>query len=397
MAPIPRLKPYAGPALFSYGFRPFFLFGALYAGLAVLVWVPVFAGKLALLTALSPRDWHVHEMLYGYVPAVVTGFLLTAIPNWTGRLPLQGAPLLVLVVVWLAGRAAVTLSAVIGWLPAAAIDGGFLLLVATAAAREIIAGGNRSNLKVVALISALAAGNVAFHLEAHFAGAADHSIRVGIAAVIMLITLIGGRIVPSFTRSWLARENPGRLPVPFNRFDAAVIAVSAVALVAWIVSPQSEAGGALLLLAGVLQSARLARWAGDRAARECLVLILHLGYLFVPIGFLLVGMSTFDLIPPAAGIHAWAGGAIGTMTLAVMTRASLGHTGRMLTASRATQLIYAAVLASASARIAAALIASSATSLLHLAAGLWVCAFIGFGTVYGPTLINAPLRGSGSP
>ena len=100
MAPIPRLKPYAGPALFSYGFRPFFLFGALYAGLAILVWLPVFTGELALPTAFSPRDWHVHEMLYGYVPAVVTGFLLTAIPNWTGRLPLQGTPLIMLLLAW---------------------------------------------------------------------------------------------------------------------------------------------------------------------------------------------------------------------------------------------------------------------------------------------------------
>ena len=122
MAPIPRLKPYEGPALFSYGFRPFFLFGALYAGLAVLAWLPIFTGELALASAFAPRDWHVHEMLYGYVPAVVTGFLLTAIPNWTGRLPLQGAPLIVLLLAWLLGRIAVTFSATIGWLPAAAVD-----------------------------------------------------------------------------------------------------------------------------------------------------------------------------------------------------------------------------------------------------------------------------------
>src|SRR5262245_50061948 len=195
MAPIPRLKPYAGPALFSYGFRPFFLFGAIYAGLAILIWMPVFAGELALNTAFAPRDWHVHEMLYGYVPAVVTGFLLTAIPNWTGRLPLQGTPLIVLVLAWLAGRIAVTCPATIGWLPAMLIDGGFLLLMAGAAAREIMAGSNWGNLKVVALIGLLAAGNIAFHLEAHFAGVADYSTRTGIAAVIMLITLIGGRIV----------------------------------------------------------------------------------------------------------------------------------------------------------------------------------------------------------
>jgi uncharacterized protein involved in response to NO len=388
MAPIPRLKPYDGPALFSYGFRPFFLFGALYAGLAILAWLPPFTGELALLTAFSPRDWHVHEMLYGYVPAVVTGFLLTAIPNWTGRLPLQGAPLIVLLLAWAAGRIAVTVSGTIGWFPAALFDGGFLLLVAAAAAREIIVGGNWSNLKVVSLVALLASGNIAFHIEAHFAGTAEYSTRVGLAAVVTMIALIGGRIVPSFTRNWLARENPGRLPVSFNRFDAAVIAMSATALAAWIASPQSRPSGLLLLLAGVLHAARLARWAGDRTLRDRLVLVLHLAYAFVPLGYLLLGLAAFDVIPSAAGIHAWAGGAVGTMTLAVMTRASLGHTGNALVASRFTQVIYAAVLASALARIGAALAPASAMALLHAAAGLWVCAFVGFGIAYGPTLIN---------
>ena len=147
MNAVPRLKPYAGPILLSYGFRPFFMLGAIYAGLAVLAWLPIFQGELQLRTAFGAIDWHVHEMLYGYLPAVVTGFLLTAIPNWTGRLPIQGAPLLVLVVLWLAGRVAVTLSAEIGWLTAAVIDAGFLTLLIGAIGREIIAGKNWRNLR----------------------------------------------------------------------------------------------------------------------------------------------------------------------------------------------------------------------------------------------------------
>src|SRR5664279_2280846 len=146
MNPVPRLRDYRGPALLSYGFRPFFLFGAIYAGLAMLAWLPIFSGELALSTSFGPIDWHVHEMLYGFLPAVVTGFLLTAIPNWTGRLPIQGTPLLVLVALWLAGRVAVTVSAEIGWLAAAAVDVGFLALVIAAIAREIMAGKNWRNL-----------------------------------------------------------------------------------------------------------------------------------------------------------------------------------------------------------------------------------------------------------
>jgi len=389
MSPVPRLRSYEGPALFSYGFRPFFLFGSLYAGLAVLVWLPVFTGELALASAFAPRDWHIHEMLYGTLSAIITGFLLTAIPNWTGRLPLQGTPLIVLVAAWLLGRIAVTFSAMIGWLPAAVTDVGFLLLVAAAAAREIVAGGNWSNLKVVSLVVLLATGNICFHLEVHFAGAADYSIRLGLAVVVMLMTLIGGRIVPSFTRNWLSRENPGRLPVPFNHFDATVIAASVATLVLWIIIPQSPATGAALMIAGTLQSMRLARWAGDRSAREHLVLILHLGYAFIPLGFLLLGAASLELVAMAAGVHAWGGGAAGTMTLAVMTRASLGHTGHVLTASRGTQAIYAAVLLAAVIRIAAALAPVYLIPLSVTAAILWASAFLGFGAAYGPILTGS--------
>src|SRR3984893_12039768 len=137
-----RPRAYPGWPLLASGFRPFFLFGSVYAALAVLVWLPVFYGELTLISAFAPRDWHVHEMLYGYLPAVMTGFLFTAIPNWTGRLPLQGTPLLMLVIVWMMGRVCVTFSAETGWLMAMLVDASFLLLVAAAAAREILAGRN---------------------------------------------------------------------------------------------------------------------------------------------------------------------------------------------------------------------------------------------------------------
>lgn len=388
--PVPRLRLYQGPAVLSYGFRPFFLLGAAYAGLAVLAWLPVFLGELTLQTTFSPRDWHVHEMLYGYLPAVITGFLFTAIPNWTGRLPIQGLPLLALVIVWIIGRLAVTCSAGIGWFAAMLIDISFLALITAAIGREILVGRNWRNLKVVALVALLLLGNIAFHLEAHFSGTADYGIRAGIAVVVLLILLIGGRIIPSFTRNWLVRENPGRLPSPFARFDVAIVILSAVTLMAWVFRQDGFWMGIVLALIGGLHVIRLGRWAGDRTFRERLVLVLHVGYAFIPVGFLLSAASAFGFVPAGAGIHAWMAGAAGVMTLAVMTRASLGHTGQRLTASLSTQGIYAAIVIAALARICAVMVPAWSSQLLHLAAFAWATAFLGFVVYFGRALMRAP-------
>lgn len=387
-----RSRNFEGWPLFANSFRPFFLLAAIQAGLSILVWLPMFYGELSVTSTFAPRDWHVHEMLYGFLPAVVTGFLFTAIPNWTGRLPINGTPLGALVAVWLAGRAAVILSADIGWAFALAVDAAFLALVVAAATREIIAGGNWRNLPVVGLVLVLLAGNVAFHLEAHYEGAADVSIRVGIGVVVLLISLIGGRIIPSFTRNWLVKVNPGRLPMPFGRFDGAVIGCSALALISWIVAPLNVVTGIAMALVGVLHLVRLSRWAGDRTWRERLLLVLHVGYGFVPLGFLLHAAAGFGALPPSAGIHAWMAGAAGTMTLAVMTRASLGHTGQALTASPATQAIYLAIIVGALARVAAVVLPAHSDALLHIAACGWVLAFLGFAIAFGPLLAGSRWR-----
>jgi uncharacterized protein involved in response to NO len=364
------------------------LLGAVQAALAVVLWVCALAGVFEIPTALAPLDWHVHEMLYGYVAAVVAGFLLTAVPNWTGRLPIQGLPLLALVAFWLTGRVAVSSSDAIGWFAAMLIDLAFLAVFAAAVIREIFAGRNWGNLKVAGVLGLLIIGNLTFHLEAHFAGAADYGVRIGIAAAVGLVMLMGGRIVPSFTRNWLARANPGRLPAPFGRFDVASVAAGAAALVLWIVLPHAAATSVALIAAGLVQAVRLARWAGDRTWRDRLVLVLHVGYAFVPLGFLLLGAAGFrpDLVPSSAGIHAWTAGAVGLMTLAVMTRASLGHTGRALVATPAVQAIYAAAVLAAAFRVTAAIFPSV---LLVEAAGIaWFAAFAGFALVYGPMLLR---------
>jgi uncharacterized protein involved in response to NO len=390
---IPRTRPGNYPAILSYGFRPFFLLGALHAGASIVFWLPLFYGAVEISSVFVPVDWHIHEMLFGYLAAIVTGFLLTAIPNWTGRLPVQGLPLLGLVVLWFAGRVAVTFSAEIGWVAAAVIDSAFLLAVATSAAIEIIAGRNWRNLKVVVPVSVLFLANFAFHLEAHFEGASDVSRRLGIAAAIVLITIIGGRIIPSFTRNWLVRENPGRLPVPFNKIDAGIIIVSVLALAAWTFAPGSGLTGWLMIAACGLNLLRLGRWAGDRTLRDPLVTVLHVAYLFVPAGFLLAGLSALlpDSVPPVAGLHAFGVGAVGSMTLAVMTRATLGHTGRELRASSGTRAIYVFVGLAALVRVVAAFVPDM-PMLLDMSAGLWAAAFLGYAAIFGGMLVRPKLR-----
>jgi uncharacterized protein involved in response to NO len=217
---VPRLRNYSGPAILSYGFRPFFLAAAIYSGVAIVVWLPLYSGDVAIPTAMSPIDWHIHEMIYGFLPAVITGFLLTAIPNWTGRLPLQGVGLAALAALWGAGRLAVFFSADIGPVAAGAIDASFLMLVAAAAAREVIAGRNWRNLPPVLILLVFFVGNVVFQFEDHVRGTGQVGTRLGVGAAILLISLIGGvsfRASPAI--GWR-----GKTPVGFRNRLAALIA-----------------------------------------------------------------------------------------------------------------------------------------------------------------------------
>jgi uncharacterized protein involved in response to NO len=336
-------------------------------------------------------------LLFGYVPAIVAGFLLTAIPNWTGRLPLQGGPLGGLVLAWLSGRYAVTFSAEIGWLGAMMVDNAFLWLMTAAVAREIVAGRNWRNLKIVALLGLLAIDNLAFHLEAHFDGIAAYSTRLAIAVVLTMIMVIGGRIIPSFTRNWLMRQAPGRLPAPFGSHDEECLVLSVCALMLWVFAPNEVPTGLMMGAAGLFNLVRLSRWAGERTLPDRLVLVLHAGYAFVPLGFLLGGLAAFDFVTPGAGIHAWTAGAIGTMTLAVMSRASLGHSGRPLVASVGLQLVYVAALAAAASRLCAEFHAGWADALLTVATATWVAAFLGFAALFGPILCSTRRGRAGNP
>jgi uncharacterized protein involved in response to NO len=390
--PIPRYRSHAGPALFSAGFRPFFLCAAAWAALAIPLWLLTFAGAIEVPSVLAPTTWHVHEMIFGYAAATVAGFLLTAIPNWTGRLPLQGGPLVGLVLLWFIGRIAVLASARVGGAGvAAAADLAFPAVFLAVVAREIVVGRNWRNLPMVGALALLLVGNCLVHAEAlgGWATAAAGN-RLGIATLLMLITLIGGRIVPSFTRNWLVKALPGAtLPASFDMFDRIVMALTALALALWVVWPDGPATAPAELAAGVALAARLGRWRGGGTWREPLVLVLHLGYGWLALGFILLGASESTAwLPPTAALHALTAGAVGTMTLAVMTRATLGHTGRALTASRGTVAIYVLVTIAALLRLLAPLGGSEYLALLGLAGLAWSGAFGLFVVLYGPALMR---------
>lgn len=391
---IPRLKPELIPLL-SYGFRPFFLGAGLWAVAAMALWLGLLSGFWSFAGSYGAVAWHAHEFLFGYVAAVMTGFLLTAIPNWTGRFPLQGGPLLALFLLWLAGRIAMVLTDQIGCAAAAVIDCAYLVTLTAVIAREIIVGRNWRNLRVAVLVALVALANIVFQAEVLLRGTPDYGLRLACAAIVGLIMVVGGRITPSFTNNWLVRQKSEKLPAPLGRFDVVSLVLAGLALVSWIAAPGWVGSGVLLFVMALAQTARLARWAGERTWREPMLLILHLGYAFVPLGALMLGLSILwpDAVPPSGALHAWTTGAMGTMTLAVMTRATLGHTGRDVVSTPPTLIIYAAILIAALSRVAAPLLPALYDEMLVLAGLGWIVAFGTFVLVYGPMLLRARRSG----
>jgi uncharacterized protein involved in response to NO len=373
----------------SQGFRPFFLAAGLWSAAALALWMVMFATGTAIPSRFDPLTWHIHEMLFGFIMAAIAGFLLTAIPNWTRRLPVSGGPLALLAGLWLLGRIACFLSALIPiWLTIAA-DLSFPVLLVALATREIIAGRNWRNLPMVAPVSVLGIANLLMHLEADgVAVPSGLGWRLGLVAVIVLISVMAGRIVPSFTRNWLAKRRDCDLPAAHGWIDRAALSILHTGLFGWAFFPAFRAIGVLLLLGAALNFWRLLRWHGGATVAEPLLLVLHVGYAWLVLGAALLGLALLDAnLPQSAGIHALTVGAAGTMILAVMTRATRGHTGRTLSADRGTSLIYILVNIAAIARVAATFGTDWTMPLVIASASLWIGAFVLFVIFYGPMLL----------
>jgi uncharacterized protein involved in response to NO len=379
---------YQGLAFFSYGFRPLFLGAALFAGVAVPAWILLLTGVGDSDFFSAARQWHVHEMVFGFLPAVITGFLFTAIPNWTGRTPIRGRELMLVCAVWLAGRLVMAIPFLTPLL-SACVDAAFLITVAGLIWREIAAGKSWPHAPIGGLISLYAGANILFHVLALSGAATEFPERMALALDMVLLALIGGRVIPNFTRAFLVEQGMPEQPAPFSRFDGLSVALVGTAAVAWTVQPQAMVTGGLLVAAGLTSLGRLLRWYGWVTWREPLVLTLHLGYGWLALSLLVLGCAILGWgLPATDAVHAFTSGAVGVMTLAIMTRASLGHTGRPKHAGPLTVCIYILVNVGAILRVFGPSFDLPTNLVLGLAAMSWSGAYLLFALFYGPFLLR---------
>lgn len=388
---------------FSYAFRPLFLFATVYAIGVVPLWVGVWLGFVTFPVMLgTPSWWHAHEMIFGFAGAAVGGFALTAVATWTNRPPVSGAPLLVLSGLWLIARISFSLPSPSLLAPAIIADLGYGGLLFALMSREVISAGNERNYKVLLILGLLVASNAIFFVGVtRSAGWTMTALHSGLWLIVLLINLIGGRIIPAFTRNWLKRravveaQQPMKLPPMFDRFDLLGTVLLMTFAILQLVHAPARATALLGLLTSILLFIRLARWQGIRGGEEPLVWVLHVAYLWLPIGVLLLAFAEIGLIPQSAGIHALTAGAVTTMILAVASRAALGHTGRPLESHPLLTTAYVLITVAAICRVASTF-GPAARILLALSAATWCLGFICFAWRYAPILTQPRVQAQGS-
>lgn len=374
--------------LFSYAFRPFFLAAAVWAIATMGVWIGVLIWGWPVGGSLGGSYWHAHEMLFGYSAAVLAGFLLTAIPHWTGRLPVSGVPLAILFGLWCAGRVLLLAPDMLWVGTSLAIEASFLPLLLAICAREVIAARRWKNLKILAGLFALSLANIGFHVLVVQKKDVTGAYRLALASYVMLLAIMGGRIVPTFTRNWLIKRHVIDLPAPYDRADTLALLMGLAALTLWVEGSQTAWIIVACLSAGGLHAIRLWRWRGWLAWDERLLLMLHLGYIFLPLGFVLAAFAQWGRFEPVAALHVWSVGGIGLMTLVVMTRATRGHTGLPLVASKVTVASHVSLLVAALLRPLTGVLPEITSELLAATGLCWILAFALFLLEYGRAFLQ---------
>ena len=375
-------------ALFALGFRPFYLLASAFAALAIPVWVLVLSNIVSL--PIPGVLWHAHEMIFGFAVAVIVGFLFTAGRNWTGLPTPTGGKLAALAGLWLLGRLGMAFS---GGALAALIDVAFLPAAAIALALVLIKAESRRNYFIIVLLSVLALANASFHLARFDLLALDplRPLWFALGLITVLETVIGGRVIPMFTATALR----GVKQWQNRRFEISAIAMTAIALLLWVLE-LTVIGAPVAALAAALQFARCIGWNPWAARRAPMLWILHIAHLWIPVGLTLLALVQWGVLPPSAGIHALAIGATGGLIIGMITRTALGHTGRMLVAGKIEISAYVLVQLAAVSRVLTMIaFPSLVLSGIHLAAMLWALAFGLYFIRYLPWLVRA--RPDGRP
>ncbi len=385
-------------ALWAYGFRPFFLGAGVLGALLIPWWAASLAWSIPLGTDWPPTLWHGHEMLFGFICAAIAGFLLTAVPSWTGERGFAGLPLILLTVLWTGGRIAVASSSLwpLSWV--AGVDLLFLPALIACVLPPLVRSRNR-NTPLLAVLTALWVADVAFYfgLSRGRAALSRQALLIGIDVLLVLITVIGGRIIPAFTSASFKQRGITN-PLKTWRVITPLAILSMIAMTLFdLWKPGSPFAGAAAGAAAIIQAIRLAQWQGVRTHRMPIVWVLHLAYLWLALGLALKALALLGGFTFAEFyLHALTIGAAATMIVAVMTRASLGHTGRPLVVVRTTVIGYGLLTAAAAVRVfGPALLPFPYTAILVMAAALWTAAFALFLAVYAPILLSP--RADGRP
>lgn len=373
----------------SYAFRPFFLLNGLFAIVAISIWMMALHGSRFAPVNAAMLYWHGHEMLVGFGLAAVAGFVLTAVATWTNRPPLQGKLLGVLVFSWLLGRIAMAAASQLPYWVVACVDTIFPFLVALLLGREVLGGGSHRNYPIVGIILTMAILNLLYHLGAMriLPGMDRLALYFLIHLLLLMITVVAGRIIPNFTANWLRASGHQRLPENHRLIDGLTVAATIATGVSASLNPVGPVTGILATFAALFHAVRLSRWRGLATVSEPLLFVLHVAYLWLPVGYALTALAAFDLAFPAtAALHALTMGGIASMILAVTSRVALAHTGRSLHAPRLIVLAYGILCASVIARVLSPLFPELYLRIIDLSALGWIATFAIFAGVYWPVL-----------
>ena len=374
------------------GFRPLYLLAGLFAALSVLGWTAQFAGWMGGHVYVRGPLWHAHEMIFGFALAVVVGFMFTAVPNWTQRPTPSGTKLAVIVFLWLSGR----LFILTPWpLLAAVTDTGFAIAAAAGIAVPLYASGKSRNYFFVVLLLALGGANLAFQLAmAQFIDfKAQLSLQAGMDIILIMMAVMGGRVIPMFTANAIPGAQPHRDP----RIEFVALASLVLLAITSLTPAPPPVVGTLAVIAALSHAARLVSWQPWRTSGNPILWILHASYAWIIVHLLLRALSIYGFVSASAATHALTVGAIGGLTLGMMTRTARGHTGRPLQAGRAETTAYALVQLAAAIRTFLPIAAPGLYLWsINLSGMLWATAFLLFCWRFAPILWQARADGKAS-